>query len=149
MRTAIIGAGFTGLTTALALADRGHDVVIFERGAIAGGLAAGFKAPGWEDSVEMFYHHWFAGDEAMKRLVRRLQFEDQVRFSKPKSVMFHAGKFYPFDSIPAALAYPGLGYGLNKIRFGFIGLYLRLTKNWRALEKVNYEIGRASCRERV
>jgi hypothetical protein len=29
-----------------------------------------------------------------------------------------------------------LGWGLDKIRFGFVGLYLRLTNNWRALEKV-------------
>ncbi len=35
-----------------------------------------------------------------------------------------------------ALLFPGLGFGLNKIRFGFVGLFLRLTNNWRALEKV-------------
>ncbi|MEK6222169.1 MAG: FAD-dependent oxidoreductase [Chloroflexota bacterium] len=33
-----------------------------------------------------------------------------------------------------ALLFPGLGWGLNKIRFGFVGLFLRITKNWRALE---------------
>ena len=32
--------------------------------------------------------------------------------------------------------FPGLGWGINKIRFGFVGLFLRLTNNWRALEKV-------------
>jgi protoporphyrinogen oxidase len=32
--------------------------------------------------------------------------------------------------------FPGLGWGINKIRFGFVGLYLRLTNNWRALEKI-------------
>jgi protoporphyrinogen oxidase len=31
--------------------------------------------------------------------------------------------------------YPGLGWGINKIRFGLVGLYLRFTKNWKPLEK--------------
>ena len=31
--------------------------------------------------------------------------------------------------------FPGLGFGLDKIRFGCVGLYLRLTSNWKALEK--------------
>ncbi len=48
--------------------------------------------------------------------------------------MHYKGKFYPFDSIPAALLYPGLGWGINKIRFGLVGLYLRLTSNWKSLE---------------
>ena len=50
--------------------------------------------------------------------------------------MYHKGKFYPFDSILKALLFPGLGFGLDKIRFGFVGLFLRLTNNWKALEKV-------------
>jgi protoporphyrinogen oxidase len=50
--------------------------------------------------------------------------------------MYYKGKFYPFDSILKMALFPGLGFGLNKIRFGFVGLFLRLTNNWRALEKV-------------
>jgi len=50
--------------------------------------------------------------------------------------MYHKGKFYPFDSILKMALFPGLGFGLDKIRFGFVGLYLRLTNNWKALEKV-------------
>ena len=40
------------------------------------------------------------------------------------------------DSILKALLFPGLGFGFDKIRFGFVGLFLRLTNNWNALEKV-------------
>ncbi len=32
--------------------------------------------------------------------------------------------------------FPGLGFGLDKIRFGFVGLFLRLTNDWHSLEKV-------------
>ncbi len=53
--------------------------------------------------------------------------------------MFHDSKFYPFDSILAALLYPGLGWGINKIRFGLVGLYLRITNNWKDLEKTTVE----------
>jgi protoporphyrinogen oxidase len=72
----------------------------------------------------------------MLGLIRELGWEDKVRFPRPLTVMYHDGKFHPFDSILKALLFPGLGFGLDKIRFGFVGLFLRLTNNWRALEQV-------------
>ncbi len=132
---AIIGAGFAGMSAAWDLAKAGHQVSILEAAAEPGGLASGFKEPHWEWSVERFYHHWFQTDSHLLGLIEELGWSDKVHFPKPISVMYHEGKFYPFDSIPAALAYPGLGFGLNKIRFGLVGVYLKLTNNWRKLEK--------------
>jgi protoporphyrinogen oxidase len=136
MKIAIIGAGYGGMAAAWDLHKAGHDVTIFESANYAGGLASGFKEPHWDWSVEKFYHHWFQSDSEMLELIRELGLEDKVIFPRPYTVMLHKDKWYPFDSILKALLFPGLGFGLNKIRFGFVGLYLRLTKNWRALEKV-------------
>ncbi|CAG1001130.1 partial 15-cis-phytoene desaturase, partial [Anaerolineae bacterium] len=136
MKIAIIGAGFGGMAAAWDLKKAGHDVTIFESADYVGGLASGFKEPHWDWSVEKFYHHWFQSDGEMLGLIRELGLEDKVIFPRPYTVMLHNGKWHPFDSILHALLFPGLGFGLNKIRFGFVGLFLRLTKNWRALEKV-------------
>ena len=132
---AIIGAGFAGLSAAWDLAKAGQKVTILEASAEPGGLASGFKEPHWDWSVERFYHHWFQTDSNLLGLIDELGWADEVVFPRPISVMYYKGKFYPFDSIPAALAYPGLGFGINKIRFGLVGLYLKLTNNWRKLEK--------------
>jgi protoporphyrinogen oxidase len=136
MKIAIIGAGYGGMAAAWDLRKAGHEVTIFESANYVGGLASGFKEPHWDWSVEKFYHHWFQSDSEMLGLIRELGLEDKVIFPRPYTVMLHKGKWYPFDSILKALLFPGLGFGLNKIRFGFVGLFLRLTKNWRALEKV-------------
>ena len=96
---------------------------------------AGFKEPGWDWSVEKFYHHWFTSDKHMFGLIRELGLENKIVVRTPKTVMYFKGKFYPFDSIISALLYPGLGYGINKIRFGLVGVYLRLTNNWKPMEK--------------
>jgi protoporphyrinogen oxidase len=136
MKIAIIGAGFGGMAAAWDLKKAGHDVSIFEAADYVGGLASGFKQPHWDWSVEKFYHHWFRTDSAMLGLIRELGLEEKVIFPRPYTVMLYKGKWYPFDSILQALLFPGLGFGLNKIRFGFVGLFLRLTNNWRALEKV-------------
>jgi protoporphyrinogen oxidase len=85
--------------------------------------------------VEKFYHHWFQSDKYMLGLIHELGWDDKVVFPRPLTVMYHNGKFYPFDSILKALLFPGLGFGLDKTRFGFVGLFLRLTNNWKALEK--------------
>ena len=134
MKIAIIGAGFGGMAAAYDLKKAGHEVIIYESADYVGGLAAGFKEPNWDWSVEKFYHHWFASDKYMLGLIEELGWKDKVLFPRPLTVMYHNGKFYPFDSIVKALLFPGLGFGLDKIRFGFVGLFLRLTNNWKALE---------------
>jgi protoporphyrinogen oxidase len=135
MKIAVIGAGIGGMAAAYDLSQAGHQVDIFEAADHVGGLAAGFKDPKWEWSVEKFYHHWFASDNHMLGLIEELGLSDRVIFPRPVTVMLYKEKFYPFDSIPAALRYPGLGFGINKLRFGLAGMYLRLTSSWRELEK--------------
>ena len=139
MNIAILGAGFTGLSAAYDLARAGHAVTIYEAADHVGGLASGFQEPHWEWSVEKFYHHWFAGDRHVLGLIRELGWQDKVLFPRPLTVMYHAGRFYPFDSVFRAILFPGLGWGVHKVRFGLVGLYLRLTNNWRPLERVTVE----------
>ena len=134
-KIAIIGAGFGGMAAAFDLRRLGHEVTLFESANYVGGLASGFKEPHWDWSVEKFYHHWFQSDKWMLGLIRDLGWQDKVYFPRPYTVLLHDGKWYPFDSITKALLFPGLGFGLDKIRFGFVGLFLRLTNNWKALEK--------------
>lgn len=139
MKIAVIGAGFGGMAAAYDLAQAGHNVTIFEAAPHVGGLAAGFKQANWDWTVEKFYHHWFESDKHMLGLIAELGWSDQVLFPRPYTVMYHDGRFYPFDSIPAAIMFPGLGWGSDKIRFGLVGLYLRLSNNWRPLEKTTVD----------
>lgn len=139
LTTAIIGAGISGLSAAYDLVRAGRRVTVFEAADHVGGLAAGFKEPHWDWTVEKYYHHWFHSDRHILGLIEELGWSDQVLFPRPVTVMYHQGKFYPFDSIKAALLYPGLGWGINKVRFGLVGLYLRLFNNWRTLEKTTVD----------
>lgn len=135
MKVAIIGAGFTGLSAAFDLVQAGDEVTIFDSGNFAGGLASGFKEDHWNWSVEKFYHHWFESDKAMLKLLADMDVMDNVLFPRPYTVMYHNGSFYPMDSIINAIKFPGLGWGLDKIRFGLVGLFLRISTNWKTLEK--------------
>jgi protoporphyrinogen oxidase len=132
---AIIGAGFGGLSAAYDLVNQGNHVTIYEASSNVAGLAAGFKEPHWDWTIEKYYHHWFASDRHMLALIKELGWSDKVLFPRPYTVMYYQGNFYPFDSILKAILFPGLGWGLNKIRFGLVGLFLRLTNNWKSLEQ--------------
>jgi len=133
---AIIGAGVGGMAAAYELAKAGQKVSIYETDDQVGGLASGFREPHWDWWVEKYYHHWFASDHHVLSLIGELGWREKVIFNRPYTVMYHNGEFYPFDSIEKAILFPGLGWGINKIRFGLAGLYLKaLTNNWRALEK--------------
>jgi protoporphyrinogen oxidase len=150
MKIAIIGAGYGGMAAAWDLRKAGHEVTIYESADYVGGLASGFKEPGWKWSVEKFYHHWFASDKHMLGIIDELGLRDKVLFPRPYTVMYHEGKFYPLDSILKAIMFPGLGWGINKIRFGLVGLFLRLTTNWKELEKHTVdEWMRKWCGEKV
>lgn len=136
---AVLGCGFGGMAAAYDLVRAGWRVTIYEAANHAGGLASGFKEPNWDWSVEKFYHHWFASDRHMLGLIDELGWRDKVRFQRPFTVMYYRERFYPFDSIVSMGLFPGLGWGLDKIRFGLVGLYLKLTNDWRRLEQTTVD----------
>lgn len=131
---AVIGAGHGGLAAALDLRRAGHNVTIFEAADYAGGLAAGFKEPHWDWSVERFYHHWFTSDSSILGLIAELGLSDKLVIPNPKTVVYHKGKYYPLDSPLAALTFPGYSF-FNMIRFGLVTIYLRHLSSWREMEK--------------
>ena len=134
MQIAILGAGIGGMAAAYDLAKAGHEVTIFEGSGSPGGLAGGFKEPGWQSSVENFYHHWFQTDSEILGLMQEVGLRDKVFFPRPKTVMFYREKFYPLDSPVAALKFPGYSFP-DMLRFGLVGVYLRYLAAWQPLEK--------------
>ena len=134
---AIIGAGVAGLAAAHDLTRAGHRVTIYEAAPQVGGLAAGFRAPHWDWTLEKFYHHWFASDKHMLGLIEELGWRDQVIFPRPYTVIYWQGKFHPFDSITSNMPLFLLRHYslLDVIRFGLAGVYLRFSSNWQPLEQ--------------
>src|SRR5713101_378267 len=105
MNIAIVGAGAAGLAAAYDLGKAGHKVTIFEAAPEVGGLAAGFKAPHWDWTLEKFYHHWFATDKSILGLIDELGWRHQVLFPRPYTVAYVNGKFEPLDSPLMALRF--------------------------------------------
>ena len=136
MRIAIIGAGVGGMSAAYDLVRAGHTVVLYEAEAAPGGLAGGFRAPGWEWSVEKFYHHWFQTDLDILGLIGELGWKDRLLFPKPVTAVYHAGRFYPYDTILAWLAFPGLPFFHRVWNLFIAGLFLRLNPFWKPFEGV-------------
>ncbi len=134
MKIAVIGGGLAGLSAAYDLAGAGHNVTIFEAAPYTGGLAAGFKSKRWDWHLEHYYHHWFETDYDILNLIDEIGERDKVFFPRPVTSIYVDGKVYPFDSPARMLLFPKLSL-IPKLRFGFTGLYLRLTKNWQSLEK--------------
>ena len=135
MKIAIIGAGVGGMAAAHDLQKAGHDVTLYEAAETVGGLAAGFKEPNWNSSVEQFYHHWFTSDSDMFDFQRELGLYEKTRVYNPKTVVYYNGKFYPLDSPLAALTFPGFSF-IDMVRFGLVTAYLRYLASWQPLEKV-------------
>ena len=134
MRTAaIIGAGVGGMSAAYDLVKAGKQVTIFEKESSPGGLASGFRVDGWKWSLEKYYHHWFSCDHSILSLIEELGFKDKVRFYRPKTVVYYEDSFFPLDSPIAALLFPGFSL-IDKMRFGFVTVYLRYLSSWRPLE---------------
>ena len=135
MDIGIIGAGITGLTAAYELTKRGHAVTVYEARPYAGGLAAGFRDARWEWPLDRFYHHWFASDDDVIRLIEELGARDRLFFPRPTTSIYHKGHIYPFDSPLRVLRFTPIPL-IDRLRVGLVTFYLRLTRNWRTLEGI-------------
>jgi len=135
MNIGVIGAGITGLSAAYDLTRNGHKVTVYESRPYAGGLAAGFRAEGWEWPLERFYHHWFATDRDIIQLIEELGARDRLFFPRPMTSIYHGGHIYPFDSALRVLQFKPLS-PVDRLRVGACVLYLKLIRDWRRLEGI-------------
>lgn len=138
MKIGIIGAGFTGLSAAYYLLKDGHDVTVFEKDDIPGGLALGFKEKVWDWTLEKHYHHWFTNDKSVLDLAREINHD--VIIKRPvTSVYLNDGKIYQLDSPVAVLKFAKLSI-LERLRMaGVLGLFFKYNPFWKPLEKINAE----------
>ena len=134
MNIAVVGAGIAGLTAAYDLTRNGHHVTVYEAADFVGGLSAGFKDEGWDWSLERYYHHFFANDQAVIGLIEELGLGDKLLFPRPITSNWHEGGIYQHDSSLSALKLPIISWPA-KIRYGLTGVYLKFTRNWRPLER--------------
>ncbi len=133
MKVAIIGAGFGGLAAAYRLVRSGVNVAVFEADGRPGGLAVGFKEPGWMWSIEKHYHHWFTNDYSILNLATEIG--HKVITVCPKTSTFIDGKIDQLDSPITLLLFSRLPLK-ERIRMGAVLAYLKTTSNWKQLEKI-------------
>ncbi|MCL4418930.1 NAD(P)/FAD-dependent oxidoreductase [Patescibacteria group bacterium] len=136
MKIGIIGAGFTGLSAAYELAKNGHEVSVFEKDSKPGGLAIGYKEPGWEWTLEKHYHHWFTNDRNILNLAKEINYK--VLTNRPKTSVYVDGNLYQLDSPRSVLLFPRLSV-FDRFRMaGVIGI-LRYFPFWKLLEGIKTE----------
>jgi protoporphyrinogen oxidase len=133
MKVAVIGAGFTGLAAAHDLARAGAEVTVLDALPAAGGLAAGFKDPSWDWTIEHFYHHLFTSDADILGLARETGFAQRVITRRPVTAQFFRGQAYALDGVVPVLTFPGMPF-VDRVRMGLAIGYLKLSRDWRRLE---------------
>ncbi|MBI3749338.1 MAG: FAD-dependent oxidoreductase [Chloroflexi bacterium] len=133
MRYGVIGAGALGLTVALRLAGKGHEVTVLERDPVPGGLAGSFEvAPGiW---LEKFYHHLFRTDRTAVALIDELGLGGSLRWHKPTTTVYLDGRTHPLDAPPAFLRFAPLSLP-SRLRLATGLGYLRVLPSARSLKR--------------
>lgn len=132
MKIAIIGAGFTGLTAAYELLKKGHEITIYEKATLPGGLALGFQEKEWKWTLEEYYHHWFTNDKAILDIAKEINYP--VIIKRPKTSSYIDGKIYQLDSPLTLLNFSKLSL-LDRLRMAAILAILRFDPFWKPLEK--------------
>jgi protoporphyrinogen oxidase len=123
-KIAIIGGGYTGLTAAYRLSQKGHEITLFERSNDLGGLAGGFEIEG--TNLEKAYHHIFKTDVDIINLAKELGVEDKLAWRESSVSIYYGGKVYPFKGAMDLLKFKPL-----------VTLYLQKDKNWEKYQKIS------------
>ncbi len=129
---AILGGGFTGLTAAYRLAQKGYKVTIYEKGDSVGGLASGFEISG--NNLEKAYHHIFKTDTDIIAITNELGIQDKLQWHDSSVSIYRKGKLYPFITPIDLIKFSPLSI-FSRIRAGLVVLYLQKSSNWKNLQE--------------
>ena len=133
-RVVVVGGGFSGLSAAYELAQRGFRPVVLEAEPEVGGLAAAFQIDGTR--VERFYHHWFMSDRHVVELVRELGLQDRIVYKPTRTGMYFANNIYRLTTPLDVLRFPHLPL-VDRMRLGLSVLRARRVHTWRELDHLS------------
>ncbi len=139
MKISILGGGLTGLSAAYYLSQKGHEVVVVEKGERFGGLAGGFKIATWDWELERTYHHIFSNDKAILELSKDIGF-GAFSFSTPSTASLFGERnnyrIFPVDSPKDFLLLPELSF-IAKLRAGVTLVFLKISPHLPFFEKIS------------
>lgn len=123
---AVVGAGISGLTMALRLAEQGHQVTILEGSDHLGGLGTFFEHDG--RTFEKFYHCMLPSDGPLLQVMEDLGLTDQI-YWKPSSFAYaYQGEIFPLNTPVDLLKFKPLSF-FERIRVGITGAWGRIASD--------------------
>lgn len=131
MKIAILGGGLTGLTAAYYLSKKNHQITVFEKEKVLGGLASGFKVNNWNWNLEQTYHHFFANDYDILNFAKEIGFS-KIFFRSPETASLFNNEvmkqltILPLDTPFDLFKFPYLNI-IDKLRAGVVIAFLKLS----------------------
>lgn len=132
MKVAIIGGGVTGIAEALYLAEKGHQVTLYEKQDLLGGLAAWFNIAGRD--VECYYHFIMTCDRHYIDLLEHLGVAHRLNWVETTTTFYHGGAVYPFSEPIDLLKFKPLSL-FDRFRLAAGLAYMtKFTREWGPFE---------------
>jgi protoporphyrinogen oxidase len=129
---AVVGGGFTGLSCAVDLVDRGVKVEVFEKNNQLGGLAGGDRNKEWKWTLEKYYHHIFTNDKEIISMAEKVGLPPT--FYSPTTSSFIKGKTLRLDSPLSVLSFAEISIW-SRLRMGAGLALLKIIPNGLFLER--------------
>ena len=135
-RVGIVGGGILGMTLALRLVEKGHEVTLFEAAESLGGLASEWEVGGvtWDKH----YHVILLSDTRLLALLKQLGLESEAIWGETRTGFYTDGRLHSMSNSLEFLRFPPLGL-FDKLRLGGTIFYASRVKNWRKLESITAE----------
>lgn len=132
-RWGIVGGGVLGMMLAHRLAQRGHQVTLFEAAPELGGLACAWQLGpvAWDKH----YHVILLSDTHLRALLAELGLENELVWQETRTGFYTDGKLYSMSNTLEFLRFPPLGL-LDKLRLGWTIFYASKIRRWRRLEGI-------------
>ena len=136
MKVIVIGGGFGGLAAAHHLLRSGAQVSLYEAADELGGQASTFALGG--SRLERFYHHLFNTDRDIIGLLNEVGLGKLLMWLPSRNGMYYDGRIYTMTPIDLLLRFKPLSF-FDRVRLGFLLLYLQRQRQWEHFEKVTAE----------
>ncbi len=132
----VVGGGMLGMTLALWLRERGHQVTIIEAADELGGLASPWQIG--DVTWDRHYHVIVNTDQHLLALLDRLGLTGDLRWVETRTGVYSGGTLYSVSNAVEYLRFPPLRM-VDKLRMAWTILYGSRVRDWRKLEQVPVE----------